>query len=170
MLTIGNPVARRRIQRRAPRIACAITSGWREGISPRQLRPMSPEEYLERAEHFRKAAAEASVSSFTRWHLETMERSYRTSGRERGRASSVRPRGRGASKAENGVRLPQLAASFIRTCLSWRKSLRLRYSHRRAVAGSPLGSARGFCIGSTLEPTQENLETVRHIQSASALS
>jgi hypothetical protein len=39
---------------------------------------MSPEEYLERAEHFRKAAAEASASSFTRWHLETMERSYRT--------------------------------------------------------------------------------------------
>lgn len=112
MLTIGNPVARRRIQRRAPRIACAITSGWREGISPRQLRPMSPEEYLERAEHFRKAAAEASVSSFTRWHLETMERSYRTSGRERGRASSVRPRGRGASKSGKRSKAASVGSLF----------------------------------------------------------
>jgi hypothetical protein len=32
------------------------------------------------------------------------------------------------------------------------------------------GSARGFCIGSPLEPTLENLETVRHIQSPSAVS
>jgi len=39
---------------------------------------MSPEEYLERAEHFRKAAEGMNVGSFARFHLETMERSYRT--------------------------------------------------------------------------------------------
>jgi hypothetical protein len=39
---------------------------------------MSPEEYLERAEHFRKAAEGTNVGSFARIHLETMERSYRT--------------------------------------------------------------------------------------------
>jgi hypothetical protein len=39
---------------------------------------MSPEEYLERAEHYRKAAEETHVGSFARFHLETMERSYRT--------------------------------------------------------------------------------------------
>jgi hypothetical protein len=39
---------------------------------------MSPEEYLERAEHFRKAADRMKVGSFARFHLQTMEHSYRT--------------------------------------------------------------------------------------------
>lgn len=39
---------------------------------------MTSEEYIERAEHFRKAAAKAGVDSFSRYHLQIMECSYRT--------------------------------------------------------------------------------------------
>jgi hypothetical protein len=42
------------------------------------VRDMSPDEYRDRAEHFREAAADAAVTNFQRWHLETVERSYRT--------------------------------------------------------------------------------------------
>ncbi|MDH2406685.1 hypothetical protein QCM77_43650 [Bradyrhizobium sp. SSUT18] len=38
---------------------------------------MTPEEYLERAERYRKALETAKDAS-TRYHLEAMERSYRT--------------------------------------------------------------------------------------------
>jgi hypothetical protein len=37
-----------------------------------------PDDYLARAEHYRKAANEMGVDSFTRYHLQAMERSYRT--------------------------------------------------------------------------------------------
>jgi hypothetical protein len=39
---------------------------------------MPPDQYLERAEHDRKAAATVGVDSFSRYHLQIMERSYRT--------------------------------------------------------------------------------------------
>jgi hypothetical protein len=38
----------------------------------------TPDDYLERAEHYRKAADGMGVDSFTRYHLQAMERSYRT--------------------------------------------------------------------------------------------
>ena len=39
--------------------------------------PVTPEEYLERAERYR-IALETTKDSYTRYHLECMERSYRT--------------------------------------------------------------------------------------------
>ncbi|WP_128089415.1 hypothetical protein [Bradyrhizobium viridifuturi] len=43
---------------------------------PTHLLKMSSEDYLERAEHYRRAK-ESAVDDFTRYYLERMERSYR---------------------------------------------------------------------------------------------